>query len=99
MTRSAIGLGSGVVKNSSRESPAAADTFLAMSATRYGSGTGDFVRAFGNSLAKRFPDEINCPSLMPRKTDALLKAGFTESEVEKIMGANLVRVLGEIWGG
>ncbi len=79
--------------------PAAADTFLAMSATRYGSGTGDYVRAFGNTLAKRYPDEINCPSLMPRKTDALLKAGFGEGEVEKIMGANFVRVLGEIWGG
>jgi membrane dipeptidase len=76
----------------------AADAFLEMSATRYGSGTADYVKAFGNSLAKRYPDEINSPALMGRKTDALLRAGFSESEVEKIMGRNWYRVFGEIWG-
>jgi membrane dipeptidase len=77
----------------------AADFFLRMSATRYGSGTGDYVRAFGNSLEGRFPPELNNPRLMPRKTEALLAAGFSEDAVEKIMGRNLRRVLGEIWGG
>jgi membrane dipeptidase len=76
----------------------AADAFLAMSATRYGGATAEYVKAFGNTLAKRYPDEINSPSLMGRKTDALLKAGFKESEVEKIMGRNWYRVFGEIWG-
>ena len=77
--------------------PRAADFFLAMSATRYGSGTGDYVRAFGNSLEGRFPPELNNPRFMARKTDALLAAGFAESAVEKIMGGNLFRVLGDIW--
>lgn len=76
----------------------AADAFLEMSATRYGGATAEYVKAFGNTLAKRYPDEINSPALMGRKTDALLKAGFKESEVEKIMGRNWYRVFGEIWG-
>ena len=79
--------------------PQAADFFLEMSATRYGSGTGDYVRAFGNSLEGRFPATLNNPRLMARKTDALLAAGFSEDAVERIMGGNLLRVLAEIWGG
>ena len=78
--------------------PRAADFFLEMSATRYASGTGDYVRAFGNSLEKRFPNALNNPRLMARKTEALLDAGFSEDAVARIMGGNLLRVLGEIWG-
>ena len=66
--------------------------------TRYGGATAEYIKAFGNTLAKRYPDEIHSPALMGRKTDALLKAGFKESEVEKIMGRNLYRAFGEIWG-
>jgi len=80
-------------------SETAADRILEMSFTRYGGATADYVRAFGNTLAKRYPDELNNPRLMHRKTDALLADGYSEREVEKIMGLNLRRVLGEIWGG
>lgn len=76
-----------------------ANAILDMSFTRYAGATADYVRAFGNTLEKRYPDELNSPRLMSRKTDALLRAGFSESEVEKIMGRNWYRVLGEIWGG
>jgi membrane dipeptidase len=76
----------------------AADRILEMSYKLYPGATADYVNAFGNTLAKRYPDEINNPSLMRRKTDALLAAGFSESDVEKIMGRNLHRVLGDIWG-
>lgn len=79
--------------------PRAADFFLEMSATRYASGTGDYVAAFGNSLERRFPGVLNNPRFMVRKTEALLAAGFAEDAVERIMGGNLLRVLGEIWGG
>jgi membrane dipeptidase len=78
---------------------AAADRILEMSYRQYPGATADFVNAFGNTLAKRFPDELNNPALMSRKTDALLAAGFKESEVEKIMGRNLHRVLRDVWGG
>jgi membrane dipeptidase len=81
------------------ESSEKANEILGMSFTRYAGATADFVRAFGNTLEKRYPDELNNPRFLSRKTDALLKAGYTESEVEKIMGLNFRRVLGEIWGG
>jgi membrane dipeptidase len=76
----------------------AADRILEMSYKIYPGATADYVNAFGNTLAKRYPDELNNPALMHRKTDALLAAGFKEAEVEKIMGRNLYRVLNEIWG-
>ena len=76
-----------------------ADSILDMSLTRYAGATADYIRAFGNTLEKRYPDEVSSPRLMSRKTDALLRAGFSESEVEKIMGRNWYRVFGEIWGG
>ena len=79
-------------------SNAKADAILEMSFTRYAGATADYVHAFGNTLEKRYPDEINNPRLLSRKTDALLRAGYNEGEVEKIMGLNLRRVLGEIWG-
>lgn len=79
-------------------SETAADRILEMSFSRYGGATADYVRAFGNTLAKRYPDELNNPRLMHRMTDALLADGYSESEVEKIMGLNLRRVLGGIWG-
>ena len=75
-----------------------ADAFLQMSFTRYAGATADYVRAFGNALEKRYPDEINSPRLLSRQTDALLRDGYSEDEVEKVMGQNLRRVLGEIWG-
>ena len=34
----------------------------------------------------------------PNLTEALLKHGFTETQVRKIMGENWVRILGEVWG-
>lgn len=77
--------------------PGVTQSILEMSATRFTGATGEFIAAFGNTLAKRYPDELNAPRLMARQTAALLKAGFQESEVEKIMGRNLLRVFGEVW--
>jgi membrane dipeptidase len=79
-------------------SSAKANEILELSFTRYAGATADFVNAFGNTLEKRYPDELNNPRFLSRKTDALLKAGYTEGQVEKIMGQNFRRVLGEIWG-
>jgi len=76
-----------------------ADDILGMSFTRYAGATADFIRAFGNTLEKRYPDELNNPRFLSRKTEALLKAGYSEGEIEKIMGLNFRRVLGEIWRG
>ena len=34
----------------------------------------------------------------PNLTEALLKNGFSEPQVRKIMGENWLRVLGDVWG-
>jgi membrane dipeptidase len=43
------------------------------------------------------PDDLPDPSSLPRLTEALLADGFTEPEVEKILGRNALRVLAEGW--
>lgn len=44
------------------------------------------------------PEGIRTLGDFPNLTDALLRNGFTETQVRKIMGENWLRVLGEVWG-
>lgn len=44
------------------------------------------------------PKGIRTLGEFPNLTEALLKHGFTESQVRKIMGENWVRILGDVWG-
>ena len=43
------------------------------------------------------PDDLKDIAEMPKLTEALLKAGFSETEVEKILGLNMERVLRDGW--
>jgi microsomal dipeptidase-like Zn-dependent dipeptidase len=43
------------------------------------------------------PDDLEDISQMPRLTDALLRVGFGETEIEKILGGNVMRVLRDGW--
>ena len=43
------------------------------------------------------PDDLEDISEMPRLTDALLRDGFGETEIEKILGGNMMRVLRDGW--
>lgn len=43
------------------------------------------------------PDDLPDPSHLPALTDALLGAGFSERDVERILGGNALRVLEEGW--
>lgn len=70
---------------------------LAASRDRYGGVVGDYVRAFGNDLAGRYPKEVANPRCFPVLLDALKKAGFSSSDIEKIAGRNFERVLADIW--
>ncbi|MFC6669939.1 dipeptidase [Marinobacterium aestuariivivens] len=44
------------------------------------------------------PEGIRTVGEFPNLTAALLKRGFSEQDVRKIMGENWVRILGEVWG-
>lgn len=44
------------------------------------------------------PNDLKDPEEMPRLTDALLKAGFSSTETEKILGQNALRTLKNGWG-
>jgi membrane dipeptidase len=39
------------------------------------------------------PDDLPDPASLPRLTEALLAAGFSEPDVEKILGSNAMRVV------
>jgi membrane dipeptidase len=70
---------------------------LEFTASRYPSVSQPYTQAFGNSLASRYPEECNSPAELRRLTDALLDAGWAEQELKALYGANLMRVLREIW--
>lgn len=42
--------------------------------------------------------DFNTPRRMEQVADALTRAGHTASRVEKILGANWLRLLGDVWG-
>jgi membrane dipeptidase len=44
------------------------------------------------------PEGIRTLGEFPNLTEALLKRGFTETQVQKIMGENWMRVLADVWG-
>jgi len=44
------------------------------------------------------PEGIRTIGEFPNLTEALLRRGFSESQVRKIMGDNWVRVLKDVWG-
>jgi membrane dipeptidase len=44
------------------------------------------------------PEGIRTLGEFPNLTDALLRDGFSETQVRKIMGENWVRVLSDVWG-
>jgi len=44
------------------------------------------------------PEGIRSPADFPNLTDAFLRRGFKEEEVQKIMGLNFLRLFEEVWG-
>jgi membrane dipeptidase len=49
----------------------------------------------GTEVSKRYA--LTTRADLPGFTDALLREGFGEAEVEKILGLNLVRFFGDVW--
>ena len=45
----------------------------------------------------KYPKGIEVPSKLPALTAALRRAGFSASDVRKVLGENLLRVFGRVW--
>ena len=45
-----------------------------------------------------YPSGIETPATMPALTEALLRRGFTEEDIRKIYGENLIRMYETVWG-
>ncbi len=72
---------------------------LATTLKLYPAFMGAFAAAFGNDARARYPADCNSPAELAALTEALLKLGWSDADIRGLLGLNLVRVLGEIWGG
>ena len=45
----------------------------------------------------KLPKRLESAAEFPRLTDALIKRGYAESDVRKIMGENMVNLFREVW--
>jgi membrane dipeptidase len=45
-----------------------------------------------------YPAGMELPDGLPRLTDALVRHGYTDADIEGILGANFLRVFREVWG-
>ncbi|WP_158287838.1 membrane dipeptidase [Falsiroseomonas bella] len=63
-----------------------ADAIVEMSVSRYGSATADYVRAFGSTVEKRHPDEMNNARFLSRKTALLLNCGSVPARLHATAG-------------
>jgi membrane dipeptidase len=45
----------------------------------------------------KYPKGIEVPSKLPALTAALRRAGFSTSDVRKVLGENVLRVFGRVW--
>ncbi|MBI3976929.1 MAG: membrane dipeptidase [Chloroflexi bacterium] len=64
---------------------------------QYGKGTIPYYQ-FTGAQAQAYPAEISSIAKHANLTAALLKRGYSEEDVRKIMGGNWVRLFGEVWG-
>ena len=77
--------------------------------------TSEFVEAFRENTRRRreagiaapgetddgylFASDLNTPRRLETLAGMLVARGHSEARVEKLLGANLLRVFGDAWGG
>jgi membrane dipeptidase len=72
---------------------------IEMTFNRYPGAISRYAEAFGNDIRTRYIAECGSPADLPVLTAALLDRGWSEKQVRGFLGENLLRVLGQIWGG
>lgn len=66
-------------------------------ADRYPEVSAPFVKSFGSDLTARYPARTQSPQDFPRIIDALEDGGFSQNDIDKIVGENFLRVFRDIW--
>lgn len=51
-----------------------------------------------NTMMGRYPADCRGLAALPAMTRAFVDAGWAEADIRGLLGGNLRRVLGEIWG-
>ncbi|MCC6177035.1 MAG: membrane dipeptidase [Chloroflexi bacterium] len=54
-----------------------------------------FLTKWGNGLEYRYPAAVDH---LPEITEKLLRRGWSETDLAKVMGENLLRVWEQVWG-
>lgn len=70
---------------------------IKMTLARYPAAISAYVQAFGNDVRTRYLADCDTPAALASLTDALLKYGWREDDVQGLLGANYMRVLPRIW--
>jgi membrane dipeptidase len=65
---------------------------------RYPGNVNKYAAAFGNDVKTRYLSDCASPADLPNLTRALLERGWREVDIRALLGENLIRVLGRIWG-
>jgi membrane dipeptidase len=73
------------------------DHILEMTRTRFPENVGAYEQAFGGGARQRYLREIGSPREFPLITQALLKRGWTASDVHGLLGGNFMRALEIAW--
>lgn len=70
---------------------------MVMSRTKYAKSGGDFSDAFGDVMEARYPVETPTPAQFPAFTEALHKAGLSDSQILGVLGGNFSRAFAKAW--
>ncbi|MHB1219264.1 MAG: dipeptidase [Alphaproteobacteria bacterium] len=71
---------------------------IARTMARYPGNVNTYAAAFGNDVRTRYLSDCASPAELPNLTRALAARGWREADIRAVLGENLVRVLGAIWG-
>jgi membrane dipeptidase len=74
-----------------------AGDIIAMSLNRYPGNVGKYAAAFGNDVRTRYLKDCGSPADLPLITEFLIKRGWSEDHVRRLLGGNYLDVLRRIW--
>ena len=65
--------------------------------TEISTATREMTKTFPKNAGYDVPVEVVVPEDLPRLTESLLKRTYSEDDIRKILGENLLRIAGQVW--